>query len=279
MSFTETATALNLTQSAISKQMSTLEDELEVRLFNRKNNTLKLTEAGKYLQKEMSTISATLDSIITNARKLDSGVEGALRIGLFSDQAFDDHILSAFRILSASGSVSIDISRQTQLSLYQNLLSGNIDVVNTIIQNKSFFPDCEKLIYAKENMYLAVHSSLASQHTAPLGPEELQQFCSKTPMYIPELESFPETQRAELGPKKGIPYQYTYRNLDAIMPLVTAGLCAALVNQSHVLTTQKDIALLPFSSGHYIEKCILWVHSNPNPLLPTFINAIKSQVG
>ncbi len=60
LSFTAAATELNLTQSAVSKQIKLLETYLGNELFIRKNNQLKLTEAGELL---LLNVKPSLDII------------------------------------------------------------------------------------------------------------------------------------------------------------------------------------------------------------------------
>ena len=47
LNFTRAGKQLNLTQSAVSHQIKTLEESLEVALFDRQGNSLVLTEAGR----------------------------------------------------------------------------------------------------------------------------------------------------------------------------------------------------------------------------------------
>lgn len=45
-SFTKAAAQMNVSQSGISQQIASLEDELDVKLINRTKNKFELTEAG-----------------------------------------------------------------------------------------------------------------------------------------------------------------------------------------------------------------------------------------
>jgi len=53
-SFTAAAQELNLTQGAISRQVSALESQLNVRLFKRVRNSIQLTEAGKVYAEDVT---------------------------------------------------------------------------------------------------------------------------------------------------------------------------------------------------------------------------------
>ena len=51
MSFTETAKVLYVSQPAVSRQISLLEEEIGLELFRRNKSTLQLTGAGERLQR------------------------------------------------------------------------------------------------------------------------------------------------------------------------------------------------------------------------------------
>lgn len=79
-SFTHAGEALNLSQSAVSRQISTLEESLGVSLFHRHARGLLLTEQGELLQKAAKDIFGKLSMIegqLLDSRQLP---EGPLRI-------------------------------------------------------------------------------------------------------------------------------------------------------------------------------------------------------
>lgn len=63
-SFTRAAEELHLTQAAISRQIRALEENLGIALFERRNRSVFLTQAGRELGR---TVSAALDSIASQA--------------------------------------------------------------------------------------------------------------------------------------------------------------------------------------------------------------------
>jgi len=72
-SFTQAATELGLTQTAVSKQIQRLEQDLGLTLFERRNRAVFLTEAGRALGR---TVSAALSEIEMEADRL-RGSRGA----------------------------------------------------------------------------------------------------------------------------------------------------------------------------------------------------------
>lgn len=75
-SFTHAGEALNLSQSAVSRQISTLEDSLEVPLFHRHARGLKLTEQGEQLFRTAHEVFAKLamaEARISDSREQPQG--------------------------------------------------------------------------------------------------------------------------------------------------------------------------------------------------------------
>ncbi|WP_281612655.1 LysR substrate-binding domain-containing protein [Flammeovirga sp. SubArs3] len=78
--FWKTAEKVYLSQSSLSRQIQSLEDELNIKLFDRDKRNVKLTNAGNFLQTQLTTKMRELDQIISHAKKIDSGNIGALSI-------------------------------------------------------------------------------------------------------------------------------------------------------------------------------------------------------
>lgn len=75
-SFTHAGTALDLSQSAVSRQISSLENSLDIQLFHRHARGLVLTEAGELLSNTAKDIFgklAMIEARITDSRAVPSG--------------------------------------------------------------------------------------------------------------------------------------------------------------------------------------------------------------
>lgn len=81
LNFTRAADRVHVVQSALSKQIATLEHELGVRLFYRTSRGVELTHAGKALQERIDRILPTLDAALDITRLTASGELGRLEIG------------------------------------------------------------------------------------------------------------------------------------------------------------------------------------------------------
>jgi DNA-binding transcriptional LysR family regulator len=79
--FARAATRLNLTQSAASRQIQALEDELGLRLFMRAGRSVRLTSEGEDLLIRSRRLLFDADAIGQRASALKTGEVGVLRVG------------------------------------------------------------------------------------------------------------------------------------------------------------------------------------------------------
>ncbi len=80
-SFSRASENLFLTQPAISKRIASLEQELQVRLFDRIGKSIQLTEAGNKLLPKAIDMLNQADDIKRLASNLDNEVKGRLTLG------------------------------------------------------------------------------------------------------------------------------------------------------------------------------------------------------
>ena len=92
-SFSATARAMSLTPSAVSKQISRLEDRLGARLFNRTTRRLAPTEEGRAYYERCRRILADIDEAESAISQLNTEPRGVLRVNMpvvFGPGSLDD---------------------------------------------------------------------------------------------------------------------------------------------------------------------------------------------
>ena len=80
LSFTKASTILNLSQSAISRQIQSLEEDLKVKLFERHARGLTLTENGEYVFKTAHEVISKLKEVETSLSDQKNHPTGKLTI-------------------------------------------------------------------------------------------------------------------------------------------------------------------------------------------------------
>ncbi|ADV49856.1 LysR family transcriptional regulator [Cellulophaga sp. E16_2] len=87
--FWKTAEKVFISQSSLSRQIQSLENELGLKLFERDKRNVKLTDAGKFLQQHWTMTIKDLDQIQRQAKKIDEGVLGVVSISYPGSVAFN----------------------------------------------------------------------------------------------------------------------------------------------------------------------------------------------
>jgi DNA-binding transcriptional LysR family regulator len=78
--FWNAAEKLNITQSALSRQIQGLEAELGAQLFDRSKRRVELTSAGRFLANEWTRLLPDIDNIHRQTRQISAGEAGTLAI-------------------------------------------------------------------------------------------------------------------------------------------------------------------------------------------------------
>src|SRR5881397_1822883 len=85
--FGRAAERLNMTQPPLSRQIQRLERAIGVRLLERDNRRVVLTEAGRAFLAEARRLLALVDTAGDLARRVDQGAAGTLRLGFTAASA------------------------------------------------------------------------------------------------------------------------------------------------------------------------------------------------
>jgi DNA-binding transcriptional LysR family regulator len=80
--FSEVAEIMNMTQSGVSRQIKTLEEESDIQLFERSTSFVKLTPAGHLVFKSAKNLLAEWEQIIQECKEIKDEISGCLKIGV-----------------------------------------------------------------------------------------------------------------------------------------------------------------------------------------------------
>ena len=97
-------------------------------------------------------------------------------------------------------------------------------------------------------------------------------------MLHPRLDCFPRDDKEALQQNLyNLPLHCMEQEYDlaSIAPMVSAGLAATAVNESHSLAMDQSIMLLPYEGLPKINKGIFWMADNSNPLVEQFYACIR----
>jgi LysR family transcriptional activator of glutamate synthase operon len=125
---TRAAEELHVAQSAVSRQIHLLEEELGVKLFIPKGRNLQLTHAGKLFLKRAEAIIADLERAIAEIHELTDPEHGEVRLGF--PHSLGTHlvptVIAKFR--KRHPGVRFHFHQGMYASLLRDVLSGEIDL-------------------------------------------------------------------------------------------------------------------------------------------------------
>jgi DNA-binding transcriptional LysR family regulator len=272
LSFTEAATKLCISQPAVSRQISALEAEIGTALFQRIHSTIVLTPAGNFLREQLPDTLAMLQETLKEAKRIGNGETGRLHVGLLEDQSLDHTISAALRQLQTDR-IYLRIQRFDFRSLEAALLRGDLDVAISIQQGSHAFPDCAFHAYAKEAMCFAVRQDALPASLEQITTDFLRSY--PAPLLIPSLDSFQPAQLQELTDLSShSDYFCQEYDFSSISPMVAAGLAATVANETHILSLDRTVRLVPLTDMASIQKGVFWSDKNHNPAISRLLRLL-----
>jgi DNA-binding transcriptional LysR family regulator len=126
--FNRAARALHTSQSTISAQIRDLEREIGIKLLNRTQSHVTLTEAGKRFLEESRKVVAAADRAVDIAQRTARGEIGSLTIGflIWGTGAFFPGIIRGFRHLHPG--VQLSVMEMLSRAQPEAVLNGSIDI-------------------------------------------------------------------------------------------------------------------------------------------------------
>ena len=127
-SFSAAARKLNRVQSAVSQAIQTLEDALELQLFDRSQKLPRLTDAGVAILSDARRVLSGADALRARARSIASVAEPEVSIAI--EQVFPNEVLIAAltRFHETFPSVSVSLYAEGLGAPEQSLIEGNAGI-------------------------------------------------------------------------------------------------------------------------------------------------------
>ena len=142
------AKSLHLTQPTLSRQLSSLEDELGCQLYIRTHNGIQLTEAGIILQRHAESIVALAEKAEEDLKLPGDSVAGPVHIGAGETQLMNLFAQAMNEVRQEHPKVTFEIYSGTSADLKDDLLRGFCDILL----------ECELQAHAKFNVMRLPHT-------------------------------------------------------------------------------------------------------------------------
>jgi DNA-binding transcriptional LysR family regulator len=156
-SFSKASQNLHLSQPTLSKMVKTLEEELDVLLFNRSTRRIELTDAGELIVNHAQNIMKSIANLETALAELKNIKHGKLKIGLppLIGASFFPKIIGEFHSLYPN--IDIQLVEDGGKMVEKALLEGSIDLGVVVLPvNEEQF---EAVPLVKRELVLIVNSN------------------------------------------------------------------------------------------------------------------------
>ena len=128
-SFTEAADECYISQSAMSQQIRSLENELGVQLIEREGRKFSLTEAGEHFYQRSLILIDDFDRLCLQTRRIAQKEKKVLRVGYLRGYAGPEFFQAVARSSKLYPDISLDLFSGNHEELYQELITERLDLV------------------------------------------------------------------------------------------------------------------------------------------------------
>lgn len=269
--FWRTAGMVNITQSALSRQIQSLELELGLQLFERNKRNVKLTSAGLFLKEKWSVLLDDLNYVHLFAKKISLGETGKLRIAhpdSISSSLLPDLLL---KVSEKYPELSIELLQLLSENIHMSLLDYKIDMAFT--RQVSELPGISSKKVKSESVALFVPEHHSFKNYDDVNAKSLsgQRFI----LPVAERKSSYYYLVWEIFNSYNVAPQAVYESDfgSSILGLVSKGLGMAILPTSFAQNGMPDIRVieLPFSTDLYIS----WRTDDNGPSLKNVLNIIS----
>jgi DNA-binding transcriptional LysR family regulator len=274
LSFRGAARALGIRQSAVSRRVRALEDELGVSLFERYHPGVRVTNAGaRFLQQARDALQQ-LDHASKTAGAAGRGATGQLSIGILSSMAAgflreliqvytERHPDVAIQIIEGASAEHIALVRRRRLDV-------------AFAADTSEATDCDVAPLWNERLFVVLprgHALCARNHVEwqALRNEHFiirhstcsPALCARVIKHLSDRTRLPSMQKVDVG-------------REAVMNLVAMGRGVSLTSEATVATSFPEVVFRPISGGdETLQFSAIWWPGNDNPALRRFLSQAR----
>lgn len=156
-SFTAASEKLFIAQSALSRQIKLLEEEIEFQLFDRTDKRVKLTAAGEVFYKKIKNNLLYLNEIIDLSKSVSEGKNRQIKIAHSSSIVMDNKKIQILKEVSLMQQMSFEINTLSSEQQILALMKGEIDIGLIRPPVRHTLDDLNILKLYEEPLMVAVH--------------------------------------------------------------------------------------------------------------------------
>lgn len=273
--FTAASEKLFIAQSALSRQIKLLEEEIDFQLFDRTDKKIKLTTAGEIFYKKIKDNMHYLNEIIGVSKNIAEGKNRQIKIAHSSSIIMDDKKVQILKEISLAKHINFEINTLSSEHQILALMSGEIDIGLIRPPVRHTLDEINVVKLYEEPLMVAVHVD----HAKFANKQEIQVKDLKDEYFV----STPHSKRGGLSylvsnlcvgagfwPKAAV---IQSRKLSQLQ-LVAANLGISIVPQEFKQILPKNVKLIPLENKNLLSEVVLAYRANQSDLIQPYVEQI-----
>ena len=277
LNFAKTAQILNITQPAVTKNIKTLEDELNVRLFRRSTRNVELTQEGKLLITDAQVIIQTSNM----AKSRFSGLSEEYR-HLTIGMRLTSHIKLLTKpikgLLEKYGSCCPQIRFSSMSQLLRMLVDEQIDIIFDVRTDDIKYEGIEYKELFKEKIYCVCTEKFPVFSYDSITVAELSSFEHIPLIFIEPPKIFKrisDMQKKIVGNRNQSMIQYSSL-IEEVKLLTEVGWGMAVIPEK-IISDSPNLRKIPIVDCDDISFGIYCKSRNTNEVVKSFIEIISKE--
>lgn len=273
-SFTKASEKLFVAQPSISRQISNLEKELGVSLFDRTKNTIRLTPAGEIMYQFFSDTQNAFNKTLKDAKNCTQIIHGKINVGLpshFANSQLWNRVYTKF--IQNYPNIELELHLFPVRELLEKLNSNDLDIIfcfdSYLKHNKAFnilpVTTIPGYIVFHKNNSLAWQNDLSlkdfSEQILYTLPESVDPYCKKSMLHFCETENFTPRKVCEIV------------NTETLLFNLSDGNSYTLLSGWSLPLSESDYCKIKV--GHDDTLALFWKKNNNNEILDIFANEFQ----
>ncbi|WCJ58840.1 LysR family transcriptional regulator [Fontisphaera persica] len=278
-SFTKAAQINNVTQSAVSQQISSLERQFNSLLIERSKKKFRLTREGEVLYEYSKQIIQTYDSLYSKLQEIKDIISGTIRVATIYSIGLHDLPPYLKKFLKAYPTVNVHVEYRRANQVYEDVISNVVDLGLVAYASKD--NKLEVVNLRKDILVLICHPQhpLAKNKTVRLKDLAGQKFIA----FEPDIPTRRAVDKILKEHDVEVQVVMEFDNIETVKRAVEIDAGVAIVPQTTVMqeVAKQTLVQVHFEDGEFYRPlaAIYKKHKVLSPAMRQFIAMLKGPEG
>ena len=274
-SFTKAAHINQVTQSAVSQQISSLERQFKCVLIERSKKKFRLTREGQVLYDYSKQIIATFDALHNKLQQIKDIISGTIRVSTIYSIGLHDLPPYLKKFLKTYPTVNVHVEYRRANQVYEDVLGNIVDL--GLVAYPTREPKVETVPLRKDKLVLICHPqhALVKQKAVPLQAIAGMKFVA----FEADIPTRKAVDRILREHSVQVQHVMEFDNIETVKRAVEIDAGVSIVPQTTVAqeVAKQTLAALDIQDDEYFRPLAAIYKKNKvlSPAIKQFINILK----